>query len=172
MPAMVRNDRASPRSAAPLESLRLLRTLIASLSRSARAIAADTGVTNAQLFLLRQIGSDGGLSVNQLAEMVHARQNTVSAVLRHLARDGWVEKSVSPTDGRRAVIRLSPAGRRLLRRAPAAPTEQLLAALQSLDPRHRRALTEGLRALVSELELEPDQAPLLFEDARKEKAAW
>jgi DNA-binding MarR family transcriptional regulator len=149
----------------------LLRSLIASLSRSARAIAANTGVTNAQLFLLRQIGSDGGLSVNQLAEKVQARQNTVSAVLRHLARDGWVQKSVSPTDARRVVLRLTPAGRRLLRRAPTAPTEQLLEALHSLDTRHRRALTEGLRALVSELGLEPDHAPLLFEDLPNEPAS-
>jgi DNA-binding MarR family transcriptional regulator len=165
---MLKPPRSREPSPGALEALRLLRALIASLGRSARAIAADTGVTNAQLFLLRQIEIAGDPSIGELADGVRARQNSVSSVVRLLVRDGWVRKVASPRDARRVILRLTPAGRRLLGRAPAAPTEVLLQALMTLEPRPERALTLGMRALVAALGIAPDEAPLLFEDHRQE----
>ena len=159
----------APAQATRLESLRLLRTLIAGLSQSARAIESDTGLTNAQLFVLRQIGDTGGISVNDLAAQLHSRQNAVSPVLRRLVQRGYVARAADPGDARRAVLSLTPTGRRLLRRAPAAPTERLLAALESLPVTETRGLVRGLRTLVAQLGLEPDDAPLLFEDADRKR---
>lgn len=163
---MLKPSRSSDPSPAALQALRLMRALVASLDRSARAIAANTGVTNAQLFLLRQIAAAGDPSVGELAAAVHARQNAVSSVVRLLVRDGWARKVSSARDGRRVILRVTPAGRRLLHRAPPAPTEVLLQALMTLGPRQERALTLGMRALVAALGIEPDSAPLLFETYR------
>jgi DNA-binding MarR family transcriptional regulator len=144
-------------------ALTALRGLIGSLTRSARSIESHTGITNAQLFLLRQFTTAAPMSVNELAERVHARQNTVSSVVGRLTAAGLVEKLRSSTDGRRAALSLTPKGRRLLARAPASPTEVLIAALASLSPREARHLTEGLGALVALLKLKIDEAPMLFE---------
>jgi DNA-binding MarR family transcriptional regulator len=148
-----------------VEGLRLLRTVVAGLHRSARAIESSTGVTNAQLFLLRQVASNEGLSVTELAARVGARPNAVSPVLGRLISAGLVRKSIAHADARRAELRLTPAGRRLLRRAPIPPTEELVAALSQLATQDLQALVQGLTALAAGLGLDPDAAPLLFESS-------
>ena len=150
-------------------ALTALRGLIGALTHSARAIEAHTGITNAQLFLLRQFTSTAPLSVNELAERIHARQNTVSSVLARLTAAGLVEKVRAPDDGRRVALSLTRAGRRLLARAPASPTEGLITALDTMPPRQVRQLARGLRALVTHLRLDVDEAPLLFEGSGRRK---
>ena len=150
-------------------ALTTLRALFAALTRSARAIESHTGITNAQLFLLRQLTTTAPLSINELARRVQTRQNTVSAVVGRLVSAGLVEKVRSPDDGRRAALSLTGKGRRLLARAPASPTEVLVAGLDSLAWRDARALAEGLRALVEVLDLEVANAPLLFEAIQRRK---
>lgn len=150
-------------------ALTALRGLIGSLTHSARAIEAHTGITNAQLFLLRQFTTAAPLSVNELAERIHARQNTVSSVLARLTAAGLVEKVRAPDDRRRVALSLTPRGRRLLARAPASPTEGLIASLHAMPPREVRRLAVGLCALVAQLKLDIDEAPLLFEGASPRK---
>lgn len=145
-------------------ALRQIRALVASLDFSAREVEASTGITNAQLFVLRQLAADDHPSVNELAERLHARQNTVSALLTRLVAAGLVQREQSPLDGRRAVLSLTREGRRLLKRAPSPPAELLLAALQQMSLKEIRQLTQGLAPLVTRLGLRPEFAPLLFEN--------
>lgn len=145
-------------------SLRMIRALVASLDFSAREVEATTGITNAQLFVLRQLAAEDHPSVNQLAERLHARQNTVSALLTRLVAAGLVQREQSPLDGRRAVLSLTREGRRLLKRAPRPPAELLIDALDQMSLREVRALTSGLLPLVTRLGLQPEFAPLLFEN--------
>lgn len=145
-------------------SLRMIRALVASLDFSAREVEATTGITNAQLFVLRQLAAEDHPSVNELAERLHARQNTVSALLTRLVTAGLVQREQSPLDGRRAVLSLTREGRRLLKRAPRPPAELLIDALDQMSLREVRALTAGLLPLVTRLGLQPEFAPLLFEN--------
>ncbi|MBK9548029.1 MAG: MarR family transcriptional regulator [Gemmatimonadetes bacterium] len=146
------------------DALRLVRALVTVLDRSAREVEATTGITNAQLFVLRRLAAGGNPSVNELAERLHARQNTVSALLKRLVAAGLVMRARAADDGRRAVLSLTPAGRRLVRRAPPAPLEQLLGALEGMSATEVRALSRGLAPLVQRLGLAPESAPVLFED--------
>jgi MarR family transcriptional regulator, organic hydroperoxide resistance regulator len=150
-------------------ALTTLRALFGALTRSARAIESHTGITNAQLFLLRQLTSAEPLSINDLAERVHTRQNTVSSVVNRLVSAGLVEKIRSRDDGRRAALSLTAKGRRMLSRAPASPTEVLIAGIDALAPQQARDLADGLHALAGALDLEIEQAPLFFEETRRRK---
>jgi DNA-binding MarR family transcriptional regulator len=141
-----------------------LRLLVGSLTRSARSIEAQTGITNAQLFVLRQLGDDDTLSVSDLARGAHTLQGTMSTVVARLVRAGLVKKRRSVADGRRAVLSLTPRGRRLLADAPAPPTEAVLNGLTALAPRAVRRLTEGLQALIDSLGLKAVATPMLFEE--------
>lgn len=158
-----------PASADRATALMTLRALFGALTRSARAIESHTGITNAQLFLLRQFTSATPLSINDLAERVHTRQNTVSSVVNRLVAARLVEKVRSRDDARRAALSLTAKGRRMLSRAPASPTEVLIAGIAALAPRQARNLADGLHALVGVLDLEVEQAPLFFEEVRRRK---
>jgi MarR family transcriptional regulator, organic hydroperoxide resistance regulator len=146
------------------EALRAIRSLIGAMGRSARSIEWRTGFTNAQLFLLRQLSTAESMSVNELAERAATNQSTVSSVLGRIVRAGLVSHERSPDDGRRAVLSLTPKGRRMLGRAPTPPTEALLNAIKSLSDRDARALNAWLTALLAALGVATEDAPMLFEE--------
>lgn len=147
-------------------ALNALRAIVAALGRSARSVESRTGLTNGQLFLLRELAAAEAMTVTALAERARARQNTVSTMLVRLVQAGLVRKARVAADARRAMLSLTPAGRRALRRAPTPPTATLLEAMQQLTDAEARALSKGLGALARALGVPLTEAPLLFEDPR------
>jgi DNA-binding MarR family transcriptional regulator len=156
------------RAGARAQALDALRVIVGALSRSARAVETRTGITNAQVFLLQQL-RDGVLSVGELAELAHTHQSTVSIVVARLSRAGLVAKARATDDARRAVVSLTPAGRALLRRAPAPPAADLLLAVEQLPLGDARRLADGLHSLVRSLGLEGQPPTKLFEHPRVPK---
>jgi len=157
------------RVGARTQAIDALRVIVGALSRSARAVETRTGITNAQVFLLRQLRG-GALSVGELAELAHTHQSTVSIVVVRLSRAGLVAKARAADDARRAVVSLTPAGRALLRRAPASPAADLLLAVERLPLGDARRLADGLHALVRSLGLEDHPPTMLFEHPRAPKS--
>jgi DNA-binding MarR family transcriptional regulator len=155
---------AAPSDTDRSTALRSLRAIVASLGQSARSVESRTGLTNGQLFLLRELAVTDAMTVTALAEHARARQNTVSTMLVRLVDAGLVRKARTSTDGRRAMVSLTPAGRRAIRRAPTPPTTTLLAALHRLTDADARALSKGLSALANALGVPLSEAPLLFEN--------
>jgi DNA-binding MarR family transcriptional regulator len=153
------------------DAMQLLRALVAALTSSARSIEARTGITNAQLFVLRQLAVHPTLSVSDLATRAHTLQGTMSTVVARLATAGFIKKVRSTEDRRRAVLSVTPKGQRTLARAPAPPTEAVLASLALLSPNELQRLTAGLGALVASLGLKVDDVPMLFEESRRRKEA-
>jgi DNA-binding MarR family transcriptional regulator len=151
--------------AACAAALEEIRRLVAVLSQSARAVEQHSGVTNAQLFLLRTLAAGPSLTINALAERAFTGQNTISAVVSRLEGKGLVRRARSATDGRVVTVLLTAAGRRLLARAPVAPTERLLDVLCALDAAQLRTVTRALGILNRGLHVDDGRAAsLLFED--------
>ncbi len=144
-------------------ALSVLRALIATLTSSARAIESATGLTNAQLFLLRLTAARDEVSINELAELARIRQNGVSSVVKGLVRAGMLRSVRSRIDKRRVSVTVTAKGKSALNRAGKPPTEALMAALDALRAADAIALSDGLDALAIKLKLELDSAPMLFE---------
>jgi DNA-binding MarR family transcriptional regulator len=137
--------------------------VVAVLQTSARAVEVRTGLTNAQLFLLRQIAESGGLTINELADRTSAAQSSVSVVVARLVRSGRVRRGRVAGDGRRVKLTATARGLAALRRAPAPASERLFDALGRMKPVDIRAISRGLGALLETLDESPETAPLLFE---------
>ena len=146
------------------EVLASIRALVAALQRSARSIEQRTGVTNAQLFVLRQLAASDALSINELAALALTQQSTVSTVVGRLAGRGLVRRRRASSDGRRVTVSLTSAGRQLLRHAPKPPTGRLLDALTRLGRKDLTALASGLQALTTAMGLRTQGAAMLFEE--------
>lgn len=140
-----------------------VRALVGALNQSARVVEERTGLTNAQLFLLMQLASEGALSVNDLAARAMTRQSTVSILATRLERTGFLKRARSEEDARRVMLDITAAGRRLLRRAPEPPLANLIDALCQLTTPERAALDRGLGALLRELGVNATSAPPMFE---------
>jgi DNA-binding MarR family transcriptional regulator len=154
------NDRTS--------ALQSLRALVNALGRSARRIERHTGLTNAQLFVLRQIADatrgGGTLSVGDVAARALTRPSTASAVVSRLIDAGLVQCRADARDARRRALTLSARGRSTLARAPRAPTERVLGALSRLSDQDASAVANGLELLTRAMQLDASAPGMLFED--------
>jgi len=129
-----------------------IRYVVRTLRISGRAAEQSVGVSGAQLYVLQQLARSPAQSLNELAERTLTHQSSVSVVVSRLVSRRLVTRTVSPEDGRRVVLSLTPAGRALLARAPEAAQARVVEGLRELSPRDARALARGLRALVDVME--------------------
>jgi DNA-binding MarR family transcriptional regulator len=145
------------------QALRCVRALVDFLYHSARSVESRTGLTNAQLSILRQVARNGPLTVNEIADQVRAGQSGVSMVLSRLQDAKLVARSPAADDRRRVLVSATAAGRRVLRRSPKPPTEQLLTAIDQLSAAEADHVVRGIEALLRRLrgKLKPEH--MLFE---------
>lgn len=143
------------------------RRIVQVLRESSRAAEQRLGVTGAQLFVLRALSEDRGISLNELAERTRTHQSTVSVVVKRLGRTKLVRRKASAADRRRIELELTSEGRALLARAPLAAQDQLIAGIERMPARDRGALARSLRKLVADMGLHGDPATMFFEETPK-----
>ena len=141
------------------------RRLVRALAGSARAVQARSGISGAQLFILRQLAGAGRpLSINELAVLTLTHQSTVSGVVTRLVERRLVTRAPSPDDARRSAVALTAQGRTLLAAAPPTVQTQLVDGLARLAPARRAALADALEAWLEAAGIGDQPAQLFFED--------
>jgi len=95
-----------------------LRRLSESIDEDAGRVYAELGVTIQQRWvgILEQLAGADALSVGELATMLGIRHSSVSQTRRSLEEAGLVESEADPNDARSRRLRLSTAGKKLVRR--------------------------------------------------------
>ncbi len=140
-----------------------IRQIVRALRVSSREADRSVGITGAQLFVLRKLDANAAASLNELAARTLTHQSTVSVVVSRLVEKGLVLRSVSQTDARRVVLRLSARGRAFLGRAPETTQERLVRAIEHLTQRKRAALRDLLSAIVKGSAISRETPELFFE---------
>ncbi len=90
------------------------------------------------------IGADGPLTPTGLADLLEMPLSTVLFRVRRLERAGHAERVENPADGRSFLIRLTPAGRRLLNRARPRFRDYAEAVEKRLGPKKTTLVGAGL----------------------------
>jgi DNA-binding MarR family transcriptional regulator len=129
---------------------------------AAQKTRATAGIGPAQLFMLQQFGDGNALSLSELATRTLTDRSSVAEVVERLEEQGLVRREADPADKRRAAVRISAAGRRLLARSPKAPGTVLIGAIRKLTPRARMALAKTIGQLNVALGAAHGSASLLF----------
>jgi DNA-binding MarR family transcriptional regulator len=93
--------------------MRLLWAIDHGLQTRSKRMASALGVTGPQRLVIRIVGRFPGVSAGQLARILHLDPSTLTGILRRLERIRLLTRRRDPRDGRRALFRLSAAGRRL-----------------------------------------------------------
>jgi len=143
-----------------------IRRLVRGLRLAEQATRADSGLSAAQLFVLEQVATTPGASLGELAARTMTDRSSVAGVVERLAQGGMVETERDEADRRRVIVRITRAGRAVLRQAPPAPTSLLVDALERLPVRARRELSARLAQLVAEMGLDQEPVGMLFEDGQ------
>src|ERR1700709_1509167 len=114
------------KSLVPFETTLLVRDtcLCLHVQRAARALARrfdealrPVGLTNGQFSLLMSLNRPEPPSMTPVAALLAMDRTTLTAALKPLERRGLVAVSVDPSDRRGRLLRLTPDGRALLRKA-------------------------------------------------------
>ena len=146
-----------------------LRRIVQGLRQSAAYSEKTTGLTAAQLLVLKQVAAhDGqsshGMSVNALAAATFTHQSTVSEVVSRLELKGFVQRDRAADDARRVEVSLTPNGHAVLEVNPSSASDRLMQAVKALPPETLEGLATGLDALIRTAGLTDEAAVLFFED--------
>ncbi|MGH9410486.1 MAG: MarR family winged helix-turn-helix transcriptional regulator [Vicinamibacterales bacterium] len=136
--------------------------------RAASREARRTGLTSAQLFVLRRVSEADGMSINELAARTFTHQSSVSVVASALAARRFIDRRLDPRDRRRRLLVLKPAGRRALASAPHAAQERLVDAVLTLSPSARRLTGAALSRMADAISVR--RRPAMFFEERRKRA--
>jgi len=154
----------TPPGAGVIDVLDAVRRIVRTLRLAARAAEKEVGLSGAQVFVLHALAWGPVLSLNELAERTRTHQSSVSVVVQKLVARGLVQRTPVPGDARRTALSLTAAAKRVVKDAPDAPTEVLIAALERMPARQRTRLAEGLSRLVEALGAADEPPTMFFED--------
>jgi len=142
-----------------------IRRIVRLLRQSDRDAEKRTGLSGAQLFVLRELREAGGaLTPGELSRHTLTHQSSVSGVVRRLSDAGYVRRARSPADGRRVELSLTSSGRAKARRAPKLAQQQLISAIDLLPAKQRAALARGLLQLTQKIGIGAEPPPMFFEE--------
>jgi DNA-binding MarR family transcriptional regulator len=109
---------------------------------------AQVEVTSSQYKLLLTLDETGPLGQQRLAELVGIDPRNAVPIIEASVAQGLLIREVDPTDRRRRVLELAPAGRQAAKRLRALSAEIEEELLRPLDPTARAILRQTLRALL------------------------
>ena len=155
---------ASGIDAEPTAVLIALRRIVRYLRLADREVEMACRLSAAQLFVLHTLVETSGLSLAELADRTLTDQSSVSTVVARLVERGLVNRRASTTDRRRAELRITAAGHRMVERAPRAPQAQIIAAIRAMPPTRRAELVRALEGLATAIGANEVAPRMLFED--------
>ena len=124
------------------------------------------GLSSARLFALQQIAEHPRATINDQAALTFTHQSSVSVVIQQLVAQRLVVKVTASDDRRRQRLAVTAKGRRVLRRAPIAVQERLIAAIAALPASDRRTLRRSLGSVARSMTPKGAEKypPMLFEE--------
>lgn len=93
--------------------IRLLWALDHSMRSASKEMRVNLGVSGPERLILRMVGLYTRLSPGDLARLLHLDPSSLTPALERLARRGLLARAADPRDGRRAILELTSAGRRI-----------------------------------------------------------
>jgi DNA-binding MarR family transcriptional regulator len=147
-----------------LDAFRRIVQALRTPGRTARTLS------HAQLFALQQIAEHPRSSINDVAALTFTHQSSVSVVVRRLVQRRLVLKVAAREDRRRQHLVLTPRGRDVLRRAPSAVPERLIAAIAALPSTDRRTLAKGLGRIATAVAPGNGSHPPMFLEGRTSRS--
>lgn len=105
-------QRSGPPLPEVLQFMQVLWRLVHGLEQASRRMTVTHGVTGPQRLVLRLVGLQPGISAGGLAAALHVHPSTLTGVLRRLQAEKLLSRTAYAGDHRRAVLRLTPRGRR------------------------------------------------------------
>jgi len=116
----------------------------------------EAGLSSGQLPLFFALGVGRALSQKALVEIVSIEQSTMAATLSRMERDGLIERTANPDDGRSVLFKLTPAALKKMGIVEDAVATGNAEALRGLSKADQKVFLTMLRTVISSLEKSSD----------------
>ncbi len=129
---------------------RVIAALIGAMRRLQRPISrhiAGAGLTPTQFAVLETVLQKGPRTVNQIIGDVLSTSGNIAVVIDNLVRDGMLEKTPNPDDGRSRLIALTHEGEARIRAYYPRHRDELRRLLAGFDRAEKSRLIAGLAEL-------------------------
>jgi DNA-binding MarR family transcriptional regulator len=143
-----------------LQFMQLLWAVSHGLERRSKRMTSDLGVTGPQRLVLRVVGLSPGLSAGDLAATLRVHPSTLTGVLQRLGQQKLLDRVDDPRDRRRAVLRLTRAGRRTNATRAGTVESAIAEALNGVSAHDRAAARRVLERLAARLDPDDPEAKL------------
>lgn len=140
-----------------------LRRIVRALRLSKGDAERETGLSSAQLYVLRSLAASPATSLGELARRTLTDPSSVSVVVGRLVARRLVARSRDPDDRRRLAFTATDAGLAIARSAPATAHERLLSALRTMSRTGLGSMRRRLDELVAAMGAAGEPARLFFE---------
>jgi DNA-binding MarR family transcriptional regulator len=144
-----------------------IRVLVREVRVSSTATEQATGLSAAQLFVLRVLAREPGLSVNALAARTLTHQSSVSVVVAKLVAADFVERRKADGDARRVALFPTSAGCKLANTQTDLIQERFIAGLDRMPARTRRRLAADMHQWVAAMGIDIIEPEMFFESKRR-----
>jgi MarR family transcriptional regulator, organic hydroperoxide resistance regulator len=161
MPEQVPSSLAETSQIEPaVRTLRRFRLVFNAVKTHFRQVERQAGVGGAQLWALSVVRAAPGIGVGGLARAMDIHQTTASNLVRGLVEQQLLAAERHAPDRRLVSLKLLPAGRQVLRKAPGPFSGVLPDALASLDAATLERLDHDLGLLIAALGVDDSAAQL------------
>lgn len=126
-----------------------LRTAIVRTARRLRqeAAAETTGLTPTSVAALATIERHGPLTPSEIAEIERVKRPTITRTLGCLEREGLIDRTPDPADGRSALVGINGTGRERLRRVRSRKNAYLAKRMRDLSAEEVETLERAAEIL-------------------------
>lgn len=132
------------------EVMDCIRHIFKALRVASSQFEKTMGLSAAQIFVLKKLKTEPGLSINDLAERTVTHQSSVSVVVKKLEEQGLVRRETSNLDSRKVVVFLTPEGTAKLGEIPPTVQEEMIEALQKMPDEKTQELAKLMREFVAQ----------------------
>jgi len=115
-----------------------------------RELAARHGISLADWHAVRVLARRGEIPISSYGEELGVPRSTITNLVDRLERAGLVERLPGPTDRRVTLVRLAPAGRRVVEETDLLRDSPVAVRLLTLEPAAQAALAELLERVLAE----------------------
>lgn len=137
---------------AVLDFMRLLWSVDHALQSSSKRMEMTWGITGPQRMVVRIVGRFPGIAAGRVAEILRVHPSTLTGILKRLEARGILQRKSDPRDARRALLGLTPKGKKL-DTLKTGTVEQAVRRVLAKDPEKVAAAEEILAGLTEELDL-------------------
>ncbi len=135
--------------------LRSLQRIIQATNQHSHKLARSVQLTSPQLTCLKEIQEHHNITPSELARQVSLSRPTVTGILDRLTSRALIARSPHPSDKRRTVLTLTPAGHDILKTAPSALQGHLATNLGQLHDGEQALIDWVLQRIVSLMDEDP-----------------